>query len=132
MNRLVLSLVVLLMLGGLVNAEKALEIGDRLRRPFRPWFRYEYEIVQPNRPVEPRIGDEFEESKVASITPSLEWDTRDNPLAPDRGVFASASVQYAFPAFLADEHFLPGIDCGREQVGRSGIVAVVVIAVRPD
>lgn len=83
-----------------------IDFGDRLRRPLRPWLRYEYEIVQPDRPViDPRI-EEFAEAKVASLTPSLEWDTRDNPLAPSRGVFASASVQYAFPAFLADEHFL--------------------------
>lgn len=83
-----------------------IDFGDRLRRPLRPWLRYEYEIVQPDGPpIDPRI-EEFAEAKVASITPSLEWDTRDNPLAPSRGVFASASVQYAFPAFLADEHFL--------------------------
>ncbi|MBD3854597.1 MAG: BamA/TamA family outer membrane protein, partial [Acidobacteria bacterium] len=71
-------------------------------------FRYEYEIIQQNLPPDlpPVIDDEFQESKVASITPSIEWDTRDNPLAPRRGVFASASLQYAFPAFEADSHFL--------------------------
>ena len=86
-----------------------IDFGDRLKRPLRPWFRYEYEIIQQeNLPPDlpPVIDDEFQESKVASITPSIEWDTRDNPLAPTRGVFASASVQYAFPAFQADSHFL--------------------------
>ena len=86
-----------------------IDFGDRLKRPLRPWFRYEYEIIQPkNLPVDipPEIDYEFQESKVASITPSIEWDTRDNPLAPTRGVFASASLQYAFPAFEADSHFL--------------------------
>ncbi len=86
-----------------------IDFGDRLKRPLRPWFRYEYEIIQQeNLPADipPIIDDEFQESKVASITPSIEWDTRDNPLAPTKGVFASASVQYAFPAFQADEHFL--------------------------
>lgn len=83
-----------------------IDFGDRMRRPLRPWLRYEYEIVQPDQEIEPRIDDELAESKVASITPSLEWDTRDNPLAPSRGVFASASAQYAFPAFIADAHFL--------------------------
>ncbi len=86
-----------------------IDFGDRLKRPLRPWFRYEYEIIQPkNLPADlpPVIDDEFQESKVASITPSIEWDTRDNPLAPIRGVFASASLQYAFPAFEADSHFL--------------------------
>ena len=86
-----------------------IDFGDRLKRPFRPWFRYEYEIIQtqnlPDIPLPP-LPSELLESKVASITPSIEWDTRDNPLAPEKGIFASASAQYAFPAFLADEHFL--------------------------
>jgi outer membrane protein assembly complex protein YaeT len=86
-----------------------IDFGDRLKRPLRPWFRYEYEIIQPQNlpsgPVPP-LPDELQESKVASITPSIEWDTRDNQLAPINGIFASASAQYAFPAFLADEHFL--------------------------
>ncbi len=86
-----------------------IDFGDRLKRPLRPWFRYEYEIIQPQNLPDvplPTLPAELQESKVASITPSLEWDTRDNPLAPEKGVFASASAQYAFPAFLADEHFL--------------------------
>ena len=86
-----------------------IDFGDLLRRPLRPWLRYEYEIIQPkNLPPDlpPVIDDEFQESKVASITPSIAWDTRDNPLAPTRGIFALASVQYAFPAFEADSHFI--------------------------
>ncbi|MDX2438029.1 MAG: BamA/TamA family outer membrane protein [Acidobacteriota bacterium] len=86
-----------------------IDFGDRLKRPLRPWLRYEYEIIQPdNLPPDliPELDDDLQESKVASITPSIEWDTRDNPLAPEKGVFASGSAQYAFPAFLADEHFL--------------------------
>ncbi len=86
-----------------------IDFGDLLKRPLRPLFRYEYEIIQPkNLPpnLPPVIDDEFQESKVASITPSIAWDTRDNPLAPTRGVFALASVQYAFPAFEADSHFI--------------------------
>jgi len=82
------------------------DFGDRLRRPLRPWFRYDYEIVDQEVPNDPRNDDAVEESRVASITPSLDWDTRNNLLAPDRGLFASASLQYAFPVFLADEHFL--------------------------
>jgi outer membrane protein assembly complex protein YaeT len=82
------------------------DFGDRLRRPLRPWFRYDYEIVDQEVPIDPRNDEAVEESRVASITPSLDWDTRNNLLAPDRGLFASASLQYAFPVFLADEHFL--------------------------
>jgi outer membrane protein insertion porin family len=86
-----------------------IDFGDRLKRPLRPWFRYEYEIIQPQNLPDvplPQLPAELQESKVASITPSIEWDTRDNPLAPENGIFASASAQYAFPAFLANEHFL--------------------------
>ena len=85
------------------------DFGDRLKRPFRPWFRYEYEITEPEAlpiDVTPTIEDIVRETKVASITPSIEWDTRDNPLAPTRGIFAAASLQYAFPAFQADANFL--------------------------
>jgi len=85
------------------------DFGDRLKRPFRPWLRYEYEITEPEPfpiDVAPDIEDTVRETKVASITPSVEWDTRDNPLAPTRGIFAVASLQYAFPAFKADANFL--------------------------
>jgi outer membrane protein assembly complex protein YaeT len=85
------------------------DFGDRLRRPLRPWLRYEYEITDPKgEPLPlPLIQEDVpQETKVASLTPSIEWDTRDNPLAPTRGVFASASLQYAFPAFQADANFV--------------------------
>jgi outer membrane protein assembly complex protein YaeT len=85
------------------------DFGDRLKRPFRPWLRYEYEITDPEgEPLPlPLIQEDVpQETKVASLTPSIEWDTRDNPLAPTRGVFASASLQYAFPAFQADANFV--------------------------
>jgi outer membrane protein assembly complex protein YaeT len=85
------------------------DFGDRLKRPLRPWFRYEYEITDPEGeplPI-PIVSEDIpQETRVASITPSIEWDTRDNPLAPIRGLFASASLQYAFPAFQADANFL--------------------------
>ena len=85
-----------------------IDFGDRLKRPLRPWLRYDYEIIENTAP--PEILEELErqdlQSKVASITPTLEWDTRDNPLAPTRGIFASTSLQYAFPLFDADANFL--------------------------
>ncbi len=86
-----------------------LDFGDRLNRPLRPWLRYEYEIIEHQNVPEdlpPIIDDEFAESKVASLTPSVEWDTRDNLLSPTRGIYATVSLQYAFPAFQADNHFL--------------------------
>jgi len=74
-----------------------------------PWLRYEYEITEPEPfpiDVAPAMEDTVRETKVASITPSIEWDTRNNPLAPTRGIFAVASLQFAFPAFKADANFL--------------------------
>jgi outer membrane protein assembly complex protein YaeT len=85
------------------------DFGDRLKRPFRPWLRYEYEITDPEGDplaLPLALDEALQETKVASITPSVEWDTRDNPLAPTRGIFASASLQYAFPAFQADANFV--------------------------
>ena len=85
------------------------DFGDRLKRPLRPWLRYEYEITEPEpfpSDADPRIEDTVLETKVASVTPSIEWDTRDNPLAPIRGIYALASLQYAFPAFQAEANFL--------------------------
>ena len=85
------------------------DFGDRLKRPFRPWLRYEYEITEPEpfpSDVAPDIEDTIRETKVSSITPSVEWDTRDNPLAPIRGIFALASLQFAFPTFEADANFV--------------------------
>ncbi len=85
------------------------DFGDRLKRPLRPWLRYEYEITEPEGfPIDPPsdIDPALREAKVASVIPSVEWDTRDNPLAPTRGVFANASLQFAFPAFEADANFL--------------------------
>jgi outer membrane protein insertion porin family len=85
-----------------------LELGDRRRRPLRPWLRYEYQIVQPDAP--PEILSELErqdrEIQIASITPTVEWDTRDDPFLPTRGVLLSLATQYAFPLFEANAHFL--------------------------
>ncbi len=85
-----------------------LELGDRRRRPLRPWFRYEYQIVQPDAPPEilSQLERQDREIQIASITPTVEWDTRDDPFLPTRGVLLSLSTQYAFPVFEADAHFL--------------------------
>jgi len=49
---------------------------------------------------------EDQETELASLTPTVEWDTRDDPLIPKKGSLASASLEYAFPAFQAEAHFL--------------------------
>lgn len=82
-----------------------IDVGDRYKLPFRSWWRYEYQIVEPDNP--PPIGDrEEQEARISSITPSLEWDYRDNPLVPTRGTYSEISLGFAFPLFQADSEFL--------------------------
>jgi outer membrane protein insertion porin family len=80
-----------------------IDAGDRLERPFRKWLRYEYQIVNPEgEPIE----REDQESRISSLTPTLEWDYRDDPLVPTRGTLTSVSLQWAFPLFRADSEYL--------------------------
>jgi len=84
------------------------EVGDRRRRPFRPFLRYEYQIVRPDAP--PEILSDLErqdqEILIASLTPTIAWDYRDDPLVPTSGHVVATSLEYAFPAFQATAHFL--------------------------
>lgn len=82
-----------------------IDIGDRYKRPYRWWLRYEYQIVQPED-VRGEIGREEEEARISSITPTFEWDFRDSPLVPTRGTYSEVSLDYAFPLFQADSEFL--------------------------
>ena len=83
------------------------EFGDRQKRPFRALLRYDYQVVDNNAPD--AILSELERSQtklnIASLTPSLEWDTRDDILSPRRGVYASLGWQTAFKVFNADASF---------------------------
>jgi outer membrane protein assembly complex protein YaeT len=85
-----------------------IDVGDRLERPFRKWLRYEYQIVLPELTTErpPELEREEQEARIASLTPTLEWDFRNSPLVPTSGTFSSVSLEYAFPAFAADSEFL--------------------------
>jgi len=85
-----------------------IEVGDRRRRPFRPWLRYEYQIVNPTAPddILSDLEREQQQIQVASLTPTLEYDLRDDPLSPTRGSYATVSIQWAFPIFQADARFL--------------------------
>lgn len=84
------------------------EIGDRYRRPWRSWYRYEYQIVEPDAPDEILSDLERQQQRIriAAITPNLERDTRDDPLLPSRGSLASMSLEWAFPSFTADANYL--------------------------
>jgi len=83
------------------------EFGDRWRKPFRIIPRYDYAIVRSDAPpeVESDLEREDQDISISSITPILEWDTRDDPLVPRRGLYASLQPQFAFEAFAADAEF---------------------------
>jgi outer membrane protein assembly complex protein YaeT len=113
-----------------------IEVGDRRRRRFRRWLRYEYQIVRPDAP--PEVLSDLErydqESQIASITPSLEWDTRNDPLRPTRGGLLAISAEYAFPAFRADAQFLKGqldLSLYRQLLGGTGALGLRLGAIRP-
>jgi len=86
------------------------DVGDRRRVPFRAWYRYEYQIVAPNTigdaPTDPELPREDVDARISSITPTLEWDFRDDPLLPTRGSFSQVSAEWAFPVFAADASYL--------------------------
>ena len=45
--------------------------------------------------------------RIGSITPRVTLDTRDNPLIPSKGIFATASYEVADPAFLSQSEPFP-------------------------
>lgn len=83
------------------------EFGDRMRRPRRLLLRYDYQIVGSDAPDE--IKSELERDRqdlsIASLTPVLEWDTRDDIFSPRRGALVSLELQNAFKLFRADAAF---------------------------
>ena len=83
------------------------EFGDRLRRPSRLLLRYDYQIVGSNAPDEIKsdLERDRQDLSIASLTPILEWDTRDDIFSPRRGVLASLELQGAFRFLLADAVF---------------------------
>jgi outer membrane protein insertion porin family len=84
-----------------------IEVGDRWRKPVRLVPRLEYQLVSSDAPPEDESELEREDQTISimSITPILEWDTRDDQLSPRRGAYVSLQPQYAFPAFQADAQF---------------------------
>lgn len=83
------------------------ELGDHLARLRRFLLRYDYQIIEPNAAEEVLSGLERTKQhlRLASLTPILEWDTRDDPLSPSRGTLVSLQLQRAFPVFMADASF---------------------------
>ncbi len=83
------------------------EIGDRLKPHFRRWVRYEYSVVQPDAPddVLSELERDQQEIQLSAITPTFEWDYRNDMLNPKSGTLFTLAPQYAFPAFGAEAEF---------------------------
>ncbi len=81
-------------------------IYPRDRGTWRVGLFYEYRIValETGEPVEV-IPRESRDARVASLTPSIGWDSRDDPLDPTRGWSGLAQVERAFPVLAADADF---------------------------
>ena len=84
------------------------EIGDRLKAPFRNWVRYEYQVVKPNAPADilSDLERDQQEIQLSSVTPTFEWDFRNDLLNPTSGTLVSFAPEYAFPAFSAEAEFV--------------------------
>ncbi len=83
------------------------EFGDHFKRPFRTILRYEYLIVNPTATPDilSSIEREQQRDRISSITPTVEWDTRDDVFSPHKGLYASLSWQSAFKILMADAAF---------------------------
>jgi outer membrane protein insertion porin family len=108
-----------------------IELGDRWRKPLRLIPRFEYSLVGSDAPPEDQsqLEREDQDIKIASITPILEWDTRDDPLSPRRGAYLSLQPQLAFPAGKADAEFekVTLLVSGYQSVWRSVLAAALQI-----
>jgi outer membrane protein assembly factor BamA len=95
----------------------SIEASKVARQRTRWSLRYEYKISkceggklcaqlqEDADPVE-SLDPALRNIQISSITPTFFWDTRDDIIDPHRGFFTSASVEYAFPLFSAEAHFL--------------------------
>ena len=81
--------------------------GDQRKRPWRWLLRFDYQNVENNAP--PEVLSDLERSqqnlRIASLTPSLTWDTRNDILIPSAGSYASVEWKHAFKLLQADAEF---------------------------
>ncbi len=113
-----------------------IDVGDRLKRPYRMWWRYSYQVVDPDGPpdVIPEIGRENQRARISALTPTVELDLRDDPFMPRRGIYSSLSVQYAFPLLDADSRFLKGLasfSAATRMANGTGAVGLRLGAMKP-
>lgn len=66
----------------------------------------DYRLVEVTTDVpESVIPRESRDARVASVSPTLLWDHRDDPLDPTRGWSAALQIEHAVPIAAADAHF---------------------------
>lgn len=89
---------------------------------------YSYRVVEVEAgpAFDPLLVDrELQEVEVASLTPGLLFDDRDDPIDPRRGWSANLQLERAFPLFAADQEFLKLFfhGTGYKRLGRPGLLA---------
>ncbi|HVT44011.1 MAG TPA: outer membrane protein assembly factor BamA [Thermoanaerobaculia bacterium] len=101
-------------LGTFIEASRVVGLRQR-------WaLRYEYKVTRCVRGAvcEAATGDipipglplEDQEVQISSLSPTWFWDSRDDPINPSRGLFASSTLEYAFPLFQAETQFLKAVE----------------------
>lgn len=76
-------------------------ISPRLTKQFgdiTTSVRYQFEYIRQFDATELKDGDSFQ---IGSITPSISYDRRDNPVIPTKGYFLGLSWEFANPYFLS-------------------------------
>ena len=94
-----------------------IEAAKIVRNATRFSVRYEYKISRcivqtegdvcdlAKRALIPGVDRNISDIDISSITPTVFWDHRDDPIDPHRGFFTSASLEYAHPLFAAKADF---------------------------
>lgn len=102
-----------------------LVVGRELRRWTLQSF-LSYRLVELDAGAfNPEIPLDSRNARVASVTPIVGYDRRDDPLDPKRGWNSSLQLEFAFPALAADAHFLKlfGQATAYLPLGRFGVLA---------
>lgn len=91
---------------------------------------YDYRIVD-TQVFDPEVFNlprESTNAHVASLTPALTWDRRDDPIEPTRGWLTAVQVERAAPVFDADANFLKAflLGSGYLPLARWGTLALSV------
>jgi outer membrane protein insertion porin family len=71
-----------------------------VRSPFALTAIFTYSLEQVHE-FNFRFGDDSRRLRIGSVIPGLRLDTRDNPLSPTRGWYASADFEYASPLLFS-------------------------------